>query len=546
MEVDVRHKHGGEDFFATAMSATQLPMIITDPRQADNPIVFVNDAFQRLTGYERKDVIGRNCRFLQGPETDHETVAHIRKAIADETDLQVDILNYRKDGSTFWNALYLSAARDRNGAVRFFFASQIDVSERIEAQRFIADQKATVEREIERQTIALTQLKQAKDAAEGAVRQQSEFLANMSHELRTPLMSILGLHDLLHADPMLGPKQHRYLRMAREAGRSLLSVLNDVLDLSKIEANALTVEKLPFSVPSLIKTCEELAAEAARAKGLTLNVHVAASLPLLLGDALRLKQVLMNLISNAVRFTDQGSVTVISRYDIDRGQLRFEVSDTGIGIQDYKITTLFKRFNQVDTSITRRYGGTGLGLAICKRLTELMEGQIGVTSVPGIGSTFWFEIPIQKTDGEMSYQESSSPGISSPKRVLLAEDNLVNQEIIKAMLEARGHIVMLVSDGAAATEAARFDPPFDLILMDLQMPVMDGLSATRAIRSAEQAEGRRPTPIIGLTANAMPTDIKRCLGAGMEEHVAKPIEWAGLFAAMERVECRSASMEVTS
>ncbi len=528
-----------EEFFGAAIKTTQMSMVITDPHQVDNPIVFVNDAFLQLTGYTREEVIGRNCRFLQGPETDRDAVARIRVALQNETEIQVVLLNYRKDGSTFWTTLYLSPARDDDGKLRFFFASQIDVSDRIEAQRLIAEQKATLEVECANHTIALQQLETAKSVAEHAVRQKSEFVANMSHELRTPLTGILGLHDLLQADPTLGPKQRRYLIMARDAGRSLLTVVNDVLDFSKIDAGELAIEKLPFGLLSLVESCEDLTAEAARTKSLRLEICASAAPLMLLGDAARLKQILMNLISNAIKFTDAGSVTVTSTYDAEQGRLRFEVADTGIGIAEDKLPSMFSRFTQADTSTTRRFGGTGLGLAICKRLTELMDGQIGVTSSLGRGSTFWFEIPAREAGEEASDEDFGSLSLIPPRRVLLAEDNIVNQEIIKSMLETRGHAVTLVDNGAAAAAAACTLPAFDLILMDLQMPIMDGLSAARAIRSAEASDGRDPTPIIGLTANAMMEDVERCLDAGMESHVAKPIEWGTLFAAMAHAYRRS-------
>lgn len=526
------------DLFATAIASTQMPMIITDPHLPDNPIIFANEAFERLTGYTQDDLIGRNCRLLQGPATDQRALDRLRTAIRDETAIQVDLLNYRKDGSTFWNSLYLSPARGDDGAVRFFLASQIDVTERVEAARVIAEQKEIVQAEIEWHALALKELVAAKALADNAVRQKADFLANMSHELRTPLTGLLGLHDLLQADVSLGPKQRRLLIMARDAGRSLLTIVNDILEFSKIEAGELAIDKQPFALLPLIESCEDLTAEAARVKSLYLGINVPSTKLLLLGDANRLKQVLMNLLTNAITFTDRGSVTVTSSFKEEAGRVRFEIVDTGIGIAEHQLPLMFRRFSQADTSITRRFGGTGLGLAICQRLVDLMGGQIGVTSELGHGSTFWFEVPTQVVNVDPTIQDHGTMGVIPSTRILLAEDNLVNQEIIKSMLEARGHHVTLVDNGAAAASAARSSTGFDLILMDVQMPIMDGLSATQAIRSAEKDERRSPIPIIGLTANALAEDVDRCLRAGMGDHVAKPIEWAGLFAAMERATVR--------
>lgn len=377
----------------------------------------------------------------------------------------------------------------------------------------------------------------AKERAEAGMRAKAEFVANMSHELRTPLTGILGVHDLLGSDLSLGENQRRLVGIASEAGRSLLAIVNDVLDFSKIDAGQMQIEQVAFDLDAVIASCRDLARQGLHGKPVRI---VAASDPAILGhfrgDPTRIRQVLLNLLTNAVKFTPRGDVTIRSVFSDQNGTLRIDVTDSGIGIATDQIGLLFERFTQADTTMTRRYGGTGLGLAICKRLVELMGGLIGVDAPLKGGSNFWFEIPLARHEGAVAALNPGSMAIkTSGRRLLLAEDNAVNAEIIAAMLESRGHVVVIVPDGARAEEAARRQPGFDLILMDLQMPVMDGLSATHAIRHHETLAGFARTPIVGLTANAMVEDAERCLAAGMDAHVAKPVEWASLFATLDRL-----------
>ena len=358
----------------------------------------------------------------------------------------------------------------------------------------------------------------------------------MSHELRTPLTGILGIHDLLYNDLTLGRQQRRYLGLARDAGRSLLSIVNDVLDFTKMEAGQFSLETVPFELAALIQSCGDLVQGDARRKSLRIEISKPAEPLHLMGDPTRLRQILLNLLTNAIKFTERGSVAIATSYDPTSKTLRVAVSDTGIGLPGETLPLLFERFSQADASITRRYGGTGLGLAICKRLVELMGGTIGVDSNLGSGSIFWFEVPLREVSSEDRQPGAARSAAAAPRRrVLLAEDNDINQDIISAMLEQRGHAVTVVADGAAAVAAVRAGPRFAIILMDLQMPVMDGLTATRAIRTEETQAGGRPTPIVGLTANAMAEDVVRCREAGMDAHVAKPIEWSDLFVTIERL-----------
>ncbi len=388
-------------------------------------------------------------------------------------------------------------------------------------------------------------LEQAKIAAEAGARVKAEFLANMSHELRTPLTGILGVHDLLRSDPTLSDRQRHFVGLAEQSGRSLLTIVNDILDFSKIEAGQMPMERVPFSLRELVESCRALAAETNRNGAVELVAIIAPGTPdLLIGDPTRVRQVLLNLTTNALKFTDAGRVSIAAGWMSNR--LRIEVIDTGVGIAPQAIRRLFERFSQADGSTTRRFGGTGLGLAICKRLVEMMTGTIGVESTPGEGSTFWVELPLDAAEtvrlGEKPAEVAATRS-KQARRILVAEDNATNHQIIEAVLTQLGHQVVIVEDGLSVVAAFR-STPFDIVLMDVQMPGQDGLAATREIRAFERSKGRARTPIIALTANAMEDEVERCRNAGMDDHVAKPIAWATLFQTIDRVCTDDAIREV--
>jgi signal transduction histidine kinase/DNA-binding response OmpR family regulator len=382
-------------------------------------------------------------------------------------------------------------------------------------------------------------LRHERDRAERAARTTAEFLANMSHELRTPLTAIIGVSDMLLNGPQSPDQQRRFMEMQRNAGRGLLSVINDILDFSKIEAGQLDLEAAPFSLKEIAEDCIKLVSDEAQRKGLKPMAAVGSDVhDWVVGDSTRLRQVLLNLVSNGVKFTHSGYVALtIERVPAASHALRFVVADTGIGIKPENLAVLFQRFAQGDSSTTRRFGGSGLGLAISKQLVALMGGDIEVWSEFGQGSTFSFTIELPP--GEEAAPESS---VSLPQhrgcyRLLLAEDNELNRQLIKAMLEQAGHKVVVVNDGAEAVRIA-IRNEFDAIVMDVRMPEMDGYAATRAIRNATR---HMPSlPIIALTANALPDEAERCLQAGMNVHVPKPVKWPALFATIDRLvlECR--------
>jgi len=380
----------------------------------------------------------------------------------------------------------------------------------------------------------LEDLMEARDAANAANIAKSQFLANMSHEIRTPLNGVLAMAEVMDRGELAEVQRER-LAVVRQSGEQLLAVLNDVLDLSKIEAGKLELAEQDFDIDRIAQAVHDSFAALAEEKGLAFEVQVAPEADgVWRGDADRLRQILANLVSNAIKFTAQGSVT--ARFEeADAGGLRLSVADTGIGIPKDKVLTLFEKFTQADSSTTRRYGGTGLGLAICRELAQLMGGQISVMSREGEGSTFIVELPFPRgyeaTGGQTTAQPQS---VDRSVRVLAAEDNLVNQKVLKAIVEPMDVELSLVGDGASAVEAWR-KGDFDVILMDIQMPVMDGIAAAKAIRAAELAERRLRTPILALTANALVHQVEEYLAAGMDGHVAKPIEISKLYDAMNRV-----------
>jgi signal transduction histidine kinase/DNA-binding response OmpR family regulator len=433
-------------------------------------------------------------------------------------------------------------------------------------------------RRIEEGTAAL---ESAKSQAEAASRAKSLFLANMSHEVRTPLNGVVGILKLMEATP-LNEQQLRYVDIAITASDTLLSVINDILDFSKIEAGRLELESMDFSVSDLVDRIAEMFAVRTSQKGIDLKVLGHPHLPARVrGDPNRLAQVLINLIGNAIKFTDTGGVTVrtfLEAGDAENVTVRFTVTDTGIGISEEQKRRLFQAFSQADASTTRRFGGTGLGLAISKNIVGLMGGSIGVESVPGAGSTFWFTVKLGVLDAEADLRESKLPGSlhvmaqshrppegDRPKktadgeeaparhgRILLAEDNDINQVLALEILRIAGYECECVANGRAAVAAIQAGR-HDLVLMDCQMPEMDGYAATRAIRAWESAPGREPRgrriPIVALTAHALAGDRETCLECGMDDYLSKPLDPAALVARIDhwldrsgpdpRIECEA-------
>lgn len=522
-EEAVRELAKSEERFALAVRGTNDGIWDWDIRTGE---VFFSPRWKSMIGYEDNEIENNFGSFekLLHPDDHDRVMSVLNDYLSGRTPhYSVEFRFRHKDDTWRWILARGRALRDEDNKPYRMAGSHTDVTERKRDEE---------------------ELRQARHAAEAANSAKSVFLANMSHEIRTPMNGIIGMGELL-LGTKLDDTQRQYLEMLKQSADSLLELLNDILDFSKIEAGRMELDSHEFDLNTIVTETVQAMSVRAYQKRIVLLHHISPEVPArLIGDDGRLRQILINLIGNAIKFTHKGGVTVevnVESGTADLLMLHFKINDTGIGIAGTMHQRIFEAFTQAESSTTRRYGGTGLGLAICRDLVELMHGRIWVESEPEVGSTFHFTAAFGRTSGISIKPQSPrvEPVVTahSSMKLLVVEDGHVNQLVSSRMLEIRGHLVTLASSGEAAIEFFNSES-FDAILMDVQMPGMNGLEATAMIRQIEQATGSH-VPIIAMTANAMKGDRELCLAAGMDDYLSKPLRSAELYQAVEQFSRRA-------
>lgn len=499
--------------FSRAVEQTSSTVVITD---LEGNIEYVNPQFSKTTGYTKEEALGQNPRILKSGCQGHDVYKELWDKISSGKEWRGEFCNKKKNGEVYWEFASISPIKDEEGNMTHYIAIKEDISDRKKLEE---------------------ELRQAKQMAEEANKAKSDFLAKMSHEIRTPMNGIIGLSEILYSR-VEGKEEKRYLKMVINSGKMLLDIINDILDFAKIEAGKLELEKTPLKLSDLVKNTVEMFIIEAQNKGLELTYRIDQRLPdRLIGDPKRIRQIIINFIGNSLKFTDEGIIHLEVKMEAikdNKYNVKFSVNDTGIGIAEADQEHLFEDFSQASQG-EKKEMGTGLGLAISKELAELMEGEIGVNSKPGKGSTFyftaWLEKPRENSVEKNGFdsQEIIARNKNNKEKIsiLLAEDNLVNQELIKALLYKINCKVDIVNNGEALLNKLR-ENYYDLILMDIQMPKMDGFQATRLIRSKEKETGDH-IPILALTAHTGEKEKEKLAKIGVDDYIAKPINSSLLY-----------------
>jgi PAS domain S-box-containing protein len=517
-----------------AVEQSPESIIITDKNSV---IEYVNAACLASTGYLAEELIGQNPRIFNSGLTSPEVYARLWETLKEGKPWSGQFSNRRKDGQIFFEHVRIAPIRDASGEITNYVAVKEDITEKKLIAEELDSYRQNLEEMVSNRT---TELALARDAAESANRAKSDFLANMSHEIRTPMNGVMMLTHLLRQTP-LNPNQQDKLTKIVGSAEHLLAVINNILDISKIEAGKLTLEESNFPLREISGRAMTMIQTKATDKGLKLKLIVDPALPALVyGDATRLSQALLNYLGNAVKFTEHGEILLhVEQLTATDTKItaRFSVSDTGVGIDQGTMRRLFQSFEQADNSTTRKYGGSGLGLAITRHLAKMMGGESGAESQPGKGSTFWFTATLDRARTATEAQGITLPCLDGTHeeilrrdfrgtRVLLCEDNEINQEVISELLSELGFTVDLAENGAIGVQMALLNT-YDLVLMDMQMPVLGGLEATRELRKMRRCAA---LPIVAMTANAFEGDRDDCFAAGMNHFISKPVNPDSLFA----------------